>query len=135
MTDVMNYLINFQLKDRAISCLDCIVEVLDTNFQQVKEKRSVTIFYLHKAHRRLEVFENNAKLTKNRINSKILCLTLLCVCSEQTVFISNLPTKTYFAATANFASVFHLQTSRLHDLAAILSYLLHQINRTVCRIK
>lgn len=35
----MNYLINFQLKDRVISCLDRIVEVLDTNFQQVKEKR------------------------------------------------------------------------------------------------
>lgn len=37
MTDVMNYLINFRLKDKAISCLDYIVEVLDTNFQQAKE--------------------------------------------------------------------------------------------------
>lgn len=37
MTDVMNYLINFLLKDKAISCLDYIVEVLDTNFQQAKE--------------------------------------------------------------------------------------------------
>lgn len=33
----MNYLINFLLKDKAISCLDYIVEVLDTNFQQAKE--------------------------------------------------------------------------------------------------
>lgn len=37
MTDTMNCLINFLLKDKAISCLDYIVEVLDTNFQQAKE--------------------------------------------------------------------------------------------------
>lgn len=36
-TDVMNYLINFLLKDKAISCLDYIVEMLDTNFQRGKE--------------------------------------------------------------------------------------------------
>lgn len=54
MTDVMNYLINFQLRDKAISCLDCIVEVLDTNFQQVKKKAftEVTIFCLYKGCRR-----------------------------------------------------------------------------------
>lgn len=37
MTDAMNYLINFPLKDLAISCLDYIVEVLDINFQQARE--------------------------------------------------------------------------------------------------
>lgn len=36
-TDTMNYLINFLLKDWAFSCLDYIVEVVDTNFQQAKE--------------------------------------------------------------------------------------------------
>lgn len=87
MTDVMNYLINFQLRDKAISCLDCIVEVLDTNFQQVKKKsfhRGDYFLFVQRLQKTLQVFKGNTKLTKKQdTQSNLTSCSPQRFCSEQ----------------------------------------------------